>query len=295
VDSPYWTVPHFSVIEYLRARHAEVFDFSNGHMLLARLCMELFVNSCTDGAAVLPQNAFTTYCASEWMRHILSAMYGDVSSVVWPEEPSKPFATLLDMQQAFRDTVDSFLLNSSAPPGFVKWARFLRELPSLVEYPNLENFFLEPKSTLFVRILLNHRWRELYSKATAYSDLTFHTPLRASDKEVDTYTKISIPAYAAATGNREAFRYMLEEKSIRKVSMFDIVPWNIWFSRQDTTNLPSEWRYLQSVRFRGGPDFSKVLLDCGTEVDAFEEPEEVLLKTFLGRLGRQRLSQSDSD
>ncbi|KAN0098289.1 hypothetical protein V8E51_013952 [Hyaloscypha variabilis] len=300
-DSPYLTVPHFSVIEYLRARHAEVYDFSNGHMFLARLCMEVFDNSrIPDRAARLPQNAFTTYCASEWIRHILSAMYGSTSSVAALQEPSKPLATLLDMQPAFRDIVDSFLLKCSAPPGFAKWARFLRELPSLEEYPHFENFILKPKSTLFVRILLNYRWRELYSEAAACSDLTFHTPLRTSAKSADTYPKISIPAYAAVMGNLKAFCYMLNEKSIRNIRILEIEPWLNWFIEHENTKLPSEWRYLQSLHFPGRLDFAKAMLDCGTEIEAFNEPQEILLKTFLGQKVRglhepgERLSRDNS-
>ncbi|KIW68604.1 hypothetical protein PV04_04541 [Phialophora macrospora] len=142
-------IPHFSVKEFLIKKHAVVFSPRAGHSFLASLCMQLYLNETPTSKTLLDaQTGFSRYAYLGWINH-LSLLYATGYSSL---------NEALEDDSLLKETLQAFLLESFATPGFTRWNLSNRDSSSSWSTCQIIPFHTTPTSSLPARIALDIGW-----------------------------------------------------------------------------------------------------------------------------------------
>jgi hypothetical protein len=191
---------HFSVMEYLLARHSETYSRRAGNAHLASICMGIFNDYDTSFQYQVP--SFLLYCAERWVEHIRKEVMARDHAEQTQRQISE--TTLSRYQKDYA----KFLPLVGPCGGFLAWHKYSRGGTRGFNN-NITRFaYARPPTTIFARILLE---QDLSLAMIDTEDLRETCTVLRNRLKSKSDIKLSYPiSFAVLFGRYEALKWILE-------------------------------------------------------------------------------------
>jgi ankyrin repeat protein len=221
-------IPHFTVREYLVARHPAKYSFFQGQSFLAQLCIDVF--SHPDVHLRVPENSLVDYAGRNWAVH-LSAIQRDSPGPRGLQPGARGLEVALEQSLPLQIKVDAFLCNSETSQGFINWTSWFNTRWTTGDYYSKRSMAWmavfrtrllrsrkDPSRTIFsgptfASVYLHYRCQSLKMMPPLRSRLYEMPHMSLSKRHVD------VLEYAVMIGNTDAINALFQSnQSIHRPS-----------------------------------------------------------------------------
>jgi ankyrin repeat protein len=230
-------IPHFTVREYLVARHAAKYSSFQGHSFLAQLCIDVF--SHPDIHLRDPENGLVDYAGCNWVIH-LSAIQRDNPGPRGLQPGARGLEVALEHSLSLQTKVDAFLCSAETSQGFVNWSAWFDTRWSADDYYSRKSMawmgvfrtrLRKPRNVPLGTISPGPFFAAIYLQYRCQPSKMPH--LRAklyADREINSPGSIDVLDYAVMMGDVETINALLQTEPSRVKAPENLYYWPMRFS-----------------------------------------------------------------